>query len=192
MGFKCKGDLCLSLNAVWNRMDLHWELLSLKASQMISKLCTILSTKGHTWKCLIERIWIILKSWIYPMISSRDAGKRVKACMSSAAERRKLVTILKVSDNDKFFNRKIPFPARPTPKRRKNCSPMGKGFFSWCTQVSKAISQIGFLLPAFWSLWRNTLCIDVKALKKVTLSNVMSLKCCKSYINNYRKVSNLL
>lgn len=54
----------------------------------------------------------------------------VKVCVSSTAERRTLVTKLRVRDDDKIFLRKIPFPARPTPRRRKNCLPMGKHFFS--------------------------------------------------------------
>jgi len=54
----------------------------------------------------------------------------VKACMSCTAERRKLFVTLKVSGGDQIFNRKIPFAARATPKRRKTRPPMGEGFFS--------------------------------------------------------------
>lgn len=53
----------------------------------------------------------------------------VKTCLPSTAERINLVTKLGVWD-DKIFHRKILFPARPTPKKRKNCLPVGKGFFS--------------------------------------------------------------
>lgn len=93
--------------------------------------------------------------------------KKVKACVSSAAVRRKLATKLKISDDGKICNRKIPFPARLAPKRRKNCPPTGKGFspdvHKWAKQShklgsscqhSEGFEEIPFAL--MWRLWRKS------------------------------------
>lgn len=162
---------------------------------MVSKLCTVFWTKGSIWKCLIEWIWVILKSWVYPVMSSRDAGKKkdaIKVCISSITERRNLVTNSELGITTEFSTEKFLFQLDQLQRGGKSIFQWERAFFPRSALVSKAISQIMFLLPASWSLWRNTLCIDVKALKKVTLSNVISLKWCKSYINDNKEVSILL